>query len=392
MGSLAPSPAALRRAPHAAASHAAASPRRTAGPDHASHRLISAFRNLKSREFALWCAPTWRVPAVATAAVVAVSPPPWRLAQLTHPALADLLTSIEGAWLAAGAVAVPLDEVRREMDEKGRSQAGTPQPPRTHAVSRPPLLSSSPQDIAYKDSHDGGAAAPSSTLRLRVENRVYTIHTLPAFRKLHLELALRSDGLAVLHGVAFPWAAFDLPILAFDLVATTKGMVKKSNDGETPTSSSPPSSLPVSLAIIDPCPVSADRSLPAPYADAVAALQASRPGGSASNRATPEWGASIFSDACVLARPGSDGGAVAAFNEYAAALNELHLAYAATLVGDGGSGTRPPPNPATLAAHGRWADHQLRNDRTRRVLAVAFGEGWADSYMREVMFDVEGSK
>lgn len=32
---------------------------------------------------------------------------------------------------------------------------------------------------------------------------------------------------------------------------------------------------------------------------------------------------------------------------------------------------------------------QLENDKTRRVLEVAFGAPLAEAYMREVMFDVE---
>lgn len=48
----------------------------------------------------------------------------------------------------------------------------------------------------------------------------------------------------VLHCVMYPWADFDLPILSMDVVA---------KDGD------------VSLAIIDPCPASMDRQLPAAY-------------------------------------------------------------------------------------------------------------------------------
>ena len=32
---------------------------------------------------------------------------------------------------------------------------------------------------------------------------------------------------------------------------------------------------------------------------------------------------------------------------------------------------------------------QLENDKTRRVLAAAFGEQLAEDYMRKLMFDVE---
>jgi len=229
---------------------------------------------------------------------------------------------------------------------------------------------------------------------MRIENRVYsTPPSAGPFRKLHLEVALRSDGLAVLHGVAFPWVTVDLPILAFDLVAMMaggRGGVRQAGGAAAQTTTPAPAPLslaPVSLAIIDPCPVSDDRSLPPPYAAAVAALQAAMPGGATSNRATPDWGSAIFSDACVLARPGADAGAAAAFGAYAAALNALHLEYAAGLLVTGKGGNAP--SASIQAAHGRWADHQLRNDRTRRVLVVAFGEEWADRYMRTVMFVVE---
>lgn len=39
------------------------------------------------------------------------------------------------------------------------------------------------------------------------------------------------------------------------------------------------------------------------------------------------------------------------------------------------------------AAHRRYCDKQLENDKTRRVLEVAFGAEVAAEYMREVMFD-----
>lgn len=189
--------------------------------------------------------------------------------------------------------------------------------------------------------------------------------------------------LAVLHGVALPWVDFPIPILAFDLVATAPP------SGEVETSTL----APLSLAIIDPSPVTADGSLPPAYAEGVAALQASHPG-AASNRAAPEWGAAIFSEACVLARPGKDVRAAAAFAAYAADLNALHLRFAESMVRQAGGGGGPldprsPAAPTVAAAHARWAEHQLRNDRTRRVLAASFGAEWADRYMETVMFDTE---
>jgi phycocyanobilin:ferredoxin oxidoreductase len=82
--------------------------------------------------------------------------------------------------------------------------------------------------------------------RLQVENRAYASS---AFRKMHLEVAVRGDGLQVLHCVVYPRLSHDLPILSMDLVAV---------DGR------------VTLAVADPCPVAADLSLPPFYARAVA--------------------------------------------------------------------------------------------------------------------------
>ena len=39
------------------------------------------------------------------------------------------------------------------------------------------------------------------------------------------------------------------------------------------------------------------------------------------------------------------------------------------------------------AAHKRYADQQLKNGKTKTVLAAAFGEEIAEEYMQAVMFD-----
>lgn len=39
------------------------------------------------------------------------------------------------------------------------------------------------------------------------------------------------------------------------------------------------------------------------------------------------------------------------------------------------------------AGHKRFCEKHLENDKTRRVLAAAFGEPLADRYMQECMFD-----
>ena len=42
---------------------------------------------------------------------------------------------------------------------------------------------------------------------------------------------------------------------------------------------------------------------------------------------------------------------------------------------------------AMKAAHVRYGEQQLRNSRTRRVLEAAFSPEFAESYMRDLMFD-----
>jgi len=44
---------------------------------------------------------------------------------------------------------------------------------------------------------------------------------------------------------------------------------------------------------------------------------------------------------------------------------------------------------AIAAAQRRYCAQQRQNDKTRRILEKAFGEAWADRYMRTVLFDVE---
>jgi hypothetical protein len=41
------------------------------------------------------------------------------------------------------------------------------------------------------------------------------------------------------------------------------------------------------------------------------------------------------------------------------------------------------------AAHRRYSEHHLKNRKTQRVLAMSFGETFADEYMSNVMFDLE---
>lgn len=201
--------------------------------------------------------------------------------------------------------------------------------------------------------------------RLQVENRAYQTY---AFRKLHLEVATRQDGLQVLHCVMYPRPNFDLPILSLDLVAM---------EGR------------VTLAIIDPCPVTQDLSLPAYYTSTAAGFQERY--GVATNRSIPEWVTAIFSQLCVLMRPQTPE-EVGAFLKYAIALCAFHaqmgrLAAPVRATRSVSDAQAMRQRAEIQAAHERYCAKQLENDKTRRVLEGAFGSGPAEEYMRVVMFD-----
>ena len=42
-----------------------------------------------------------------------------------------------------------------------------------------------------------------------------------------------------------------------------------------------------------------------------------------------------------------------------------------------------------MAAHMRYSEQHLKNSKTKRVLASAFDEEFAERYMKRVMFDTE---
>ncbi|MEW5300657.1 MAG: hypothetical protein WDW36_003571 [Sanguina aurantia] len=200
--------------------------------------------------------------------------------------------------------------------------------------------------------------------RLQLENRIYCSRV---FRKLHVEVGARQDGLHVMHIILYPRYEFDLPILAFDLVLVN-GVV--------------------TLAIIDAVPVRADLALPGHYSAAMQMLQATfldppdSPG-----RTIPQWGANIFSEHCVCLRP-SGPAELTGFVKYALALHKAHMLLADRLqpirVTDAQGQARAAE---VLDCHKRFTENNLSNLKTRRVLDVAFGTAWSDAYMRSVMFD-----
>lgn len=206
-----------------------------------------------------------------------------------------------------------------------------------------------PEDLGYVEGSLEGE-------RLVIENHCYQT---PQFRKLHLELAQVGNGLDILHCVMFPQPDYALPIFGADLVGGRGGAI--------------------SAAIADLSPVNADRSLPAHYHQALAALPElpfSQP------RALPEW-ADIFSEFCLFIRP-SNAAEEAAFLKRVHEFLTIHCQIANTAV----PVDSDQDVARVLAGQQYYCAKQQQNDKTRRVLEKSFGAEWADRYMTTMLFDV----
>ena len=167
------------------------------------------------------------------------------------------------------------------------------------------------------------------------------------FRKVHVEYA-HTAKVEIVHHTAFPHPHLDLPILGMDVVF---------RDGAP------------SMVIAD---LSSD-DLREPWVGVMPQLlefyQAR-----GTRRALPDWGRRIFSEDCLfwddpsenvldvlLHLRASYAAGCAIFRHHRRDVSDFHIAYCA---------------------------NQLENQKTRGMLAGAFGLEFADAYMRDVMFDV----
>lgn len=203
-----------------------------------------------------------------------------------------------------------------------------------------------PEDLGYVEGRLEGE-------KLVIENQCYQA---PQFRKLHLELAKIGNSLDILHCVMFPRPEYALPMFGTDLVGG-RGQI--------------------SMAIADLSPVSRDRTLPEAYRSPLQALPALE---FSQSRTVPAWG-DIFSDFCVLIRPGN-AEEESQFLARVEAFLQIHCQQA--------TATTPTPEQQSeiLAGQQYYCAQQQQNDKTRRVLEKAFGAEWADRYMTTVLFDV----
>ncbi|MEM9088458.1 MAG: phycocyanobilin:ferredoxin oxidoreductase [Cyanobacteria bacterium P01_F01_bin.53] len=198
--------------------------------------------------------------------------------------------------------------------------------------------------------------------RLTIQN---TCYQTSQFRKLHLELAQVGNNLDILHCVMFPHPCFHLPIFGVDIVAAQDR---------------------ISAAIVDLSPVLHDgasanlsvRTLPTEYVRALANLPTYR---FEQPRTLPKWG-NIFSDACLFVRPVTSEEESAFLNQAAQYLL-LHCQLASEIHKTEDRAVRA----TILAGQNNYCLQQQKNDKTRRILARAFGARWAQHYLASMLFD-----
>lgn len=204
-----------------------------------------------------------------------------------------------------------------------------------------------PEGLGYIEGHLEGE-------KLVIENRCYQA---PQFRKLHLELAQVGNSLDILHCVMFPNPEYNIPIFGADIVGGRGG---------------------ISAAIVDLSPISAERSLPIKYDQALSALPKfnfSQP------RALPDW-ADIFSGFCLFVRP-MDSVEEQAFLQRVRDFLTLHCQIANAEI----ALTSDLDIAKAIAGQQYYCKKQQQNDKTRRVLEKSFGTEWAERYMTTMLFD-----
>ena len=178
----------------------------------------------------------------------------------------------------------------------------------------------------------------------------------PGLRKIHLETAQVGRNLDILHCVLFPDPRYDLPLFGADIVAGRGA---------------------ISAAIVDLSPTTG-----ALAQEVSAALGARSRPQFKEPRDVPAWG-SIFSPQVLFVRPTSA-------EEEEWFLQELLAFHAIFIAALKGAKPQPADHPDTLRRFEgqlNYCQQQRRNDKTRRVLEMAFDPQWADNYIQNLLFD-----
>ena len=124
--------------------------------------------------------------------------------------------------------------------------------------------------------------------------------------------------------------------------------------------------------------MSEKRILPADYVQALSNLPPAR---FTQPRDLPEWG-SIFSDFCLFVRPTTRREESAFLNRVTQYVS-LHCQFAS----EAKVLTSADERASMLAGQRHYCLQQQKNDKTRRILAHAFGPDWAEQYLQTMLFD-----
>lgn len=163
--------------------------------------------------------------------------------------------------------------------------------------------------------------------------------TSGAFRKIHIEYAVAGN-LEIVHHVAYPYPTKDVPIFGLDVLWFRQKPIMAIADFSGPMEFVPKTKPPKTLGV---------------------------------PRSLPPWGQRIFSPDVIFV----DAPDVAAFTDYVVGCRReyAHMAACEHAVVD------------HAAFHSEYCAQQRQNEKTRGVLAAAFGPDMAEAYMRD-MFDM----
>eukprot|EP01026_Neomeris_dumetosa_P029028 TRINITY_DN23534_c0_g1_i8.p1 TRINITY_DN23534_c0_g1~~TRINITY_DN23534_c0_g1_i8.p1 ORF type:complete len:684 (-),score=131.34 TRINITY_DN23534_c0_g1_i8:291-2342(-) len=294
----------------------------------------------------------------------------WRLRPLMNDVFSTLVANVEGTWrhhLGLGDLRLYpieqkwkiMDSMDRDFKHNGESYSKIPNP------------------------EEDDKKFP----RLLVENRYYTT---VAFRKLHIEVAYRQDGVRILHVVMFPRPSYELPIFQMDVVEFDER---------------------ITFMCMDMGPVTYDRKLPVEYSEMMKVLMNQNRLRPTAREDLPEWAQEIFSDYCLMFRPTCSFD-IHAFIRYVLAMLKVHMVMAqnSPQLEEEADTAEPAQEDEDEqdeektddvksrrdtkairqevdACHKRMCEQHLKNLKTRRMLESSFGKKMTEDYMTKCMFD-----
>ncbi|GMH37566.1 hypothetical protein BSKO_05439 [Bryopsis sp. KO-2023] len=192
--------------------------------------------------------------------------------------------------------------------------------------------------------------------RMFSETREYASRV---FRKLHVNLAVRQDGVELMHIMMVPYLEYDMPIFTLEMVGVDDT---------------------ITYGMVDLIPASMSGKLPELYDSGMKWLQE---GTIKSNREAPEWLKSIGSPNAIIMVPNDEDEAMR-FLTYAGVLSKTYLR---------SSKDMQPVGPSQIsdvkAAHERFYQVASPNSKSRDLLKMSFkDESFLDEYYGQILYDL----